>query len=43
MAPAKSVVNLRRVLRWTLEKKEIDALISKMELLKAHVGLALHI
>ena len=35
------VPNLKRVLRWTLEKKEIDAILWKLERLKTLVVLAL--
>ena len=41
LAPATGVGNLRKVLRWTLDKKEIDAILSKIERLKTLVGLAL--
>ena len=41
LAPATSIVNLRRVLSWTLDKKEIDAILSKIERLKTLIGLAL--
>ena len=40
LAPA-TTMNLGRALRWTLDKKEIDAILSKIERLKALVGLAL--
>lgn len=40
LAP-RTKVNLRRVLRWTLEKKEIHAILSKIERLKTLIGLAL--
>lgn len=40
LVPPKSGVNLR-VLRWTLEKKEIEAILWKIDRLKALVGLAL--
>ena len=39
--PATSFVNLKRVLRWTLDKREIDAILSKIERLKTLVSLAL--
>ena len=42
LAPATTrVVDLTRALRWTLEKKEIDAILSRIERLKTLVGLAL--
>lgn len=41
LAPPTRVVNLRRVLSWTLDKKEIGAILSKIERLKTLVGLAL--
>ena len=42
LAPATtSVGNLRKVLRWTLDKKEIEAILLKIERLKTLVGLAL--
>ena len=41
LAPATSVVNLKRVLRWPFDKKEIDAMLSKIERLKTLIGLAL--
>lgn len=41
LAPATGVGKIRRVLRWTLEKKEIDAILSKIERLKTLIGLAL--
>lgn len=40
LTPATSGINLRRVL-WTLDKKEIDAILSKIERLKTLIGLAL--
>ena len=40
LTPAKAM-NLGRLLRWTLDKKEIDALLSKIERLKTLVCLAL--
>lgn len=41
LAPASGVVNLKRVLRWTLDKKEMDTILSKIERLKTLVGLTL--
>lgn len=41
LAPATGVKNLKRVLRWTLDKKEVDAILSRMERLKTLVGHAL--
>ena len=43
LAPAAttSVASLKRVLRWTLDKKEIDVILSRIERLKTLVGLAL--
>ena len=41
LAPASNVVNVMRVFRWTLEKKEIDTILSKIERLKTLIGLAL--
>ena len=41
LAPATSGVNLRRALRWTLDKKEIDTILLRIERLKTLVGLAL--
>ena len=41
LAPASNAVNVMRVFRWTLEKKEIDAILSKIERLKTLIGLAL--
>ena len=39
LAPANT--NLKRVLRWPFDKKEIDAILSKVERLKTLIGLAL--
>lgn len=41
LAPAPRVVKLTRVLHSTLDKREIVALLSKIERLKSLVGLAL--
>ena len=41
LAPASGFVNVRRALRWTLDKKEVDAILSKIERLKTLIGLAL--
>ena len=41
LAPASNVVNVMRVFRWTLEKKEVDTILSKIERLKTLIGLAL--
>lgn len=42
LAPATtSVGNLRKVLRWTLDRKEIETILLKIERLKTLVGLAL--
>ena len=41
LAPATRVVNIGRALRWTLDKKEIAAILSKIERLKTLIGLAL--
>ena len=44
LAPATKVVNIvniGRALRWTLDRKEIDAILSKIERLKTLIGLAL--
>lgn len=40
LVPATTSVNqLKRVLRWTRDKREIDTILSKIERLKAFVGL----
>lgn len=41
LAPAPRVVSLTRVLHWTIEKREIVAILSKIERLKSLVSLAL--
>ena len=41
LAPAPGLVNLRRVLCWTLDKKEIGDILFKIERLKTLIGLAL--
>ena len=41
LTPASSVVNLRRALRWTLDKKKMDTILSKIERLKTLVSLTL--
>lgn len=42
LVPATSVVNISRVvLRWTLDKKEIDNILSRIERLKTLISLAL--
>lgn len=41
LAPTTGVVKLKRVLRWTLDKKEVDATLARVERLKPLVGLAL--
>lgn len=41
LAPAASAVHSRKVLCWTLDKKEIDDILSRIERLKSLVGLAL--
>ena len=35
------VMNLKRVLRWPFDKKEVEAILSKIERLKTLIGLAL--
>lgn len=41
LAPVTGGMRLRRVLRWTLDKKEVEATLSKIERLKTLIGLAL--
>lgn len=41
LAPAASVVSVKRVFRWPFEKKEIDAILTRIEQLKTLVALAL--
>lgn len=41
LAPGTSVMNLRNAARWTLDKKEVDNILSKIERLKTLVSLAL--
>lgn len=41
LAPTTSVANLRRVIRWPFDRKEIDTILSRIERLKTIVGLAL--
>lgn len=41
LVPTTGVKNLKRALCWTFEKKEIDAILSKIERLKTLIGLAL--
>ena len=41
LTPATSVMNLKRILRWPFDKKEVDVILSKIERLKTLIGLAL--
>ena len=41
LAPSTGVMNLKRVIRWPFDKKEIDTILLKIERLKTLVGLAL--
>lgn len=41
LSPAKGVKKLTRALLWTLDKKDVDILLSEIERLKTLVGLAL--
>lgn len=41
LAPATGAVKTKKALRWTLDKKDIDAILSRVEQLKTLVGLAL--
>ena len=41
LAPATSGMNIRRAIRWPFDKKEIEAILSRIERLKSLVGLAL--
>lgn len=41
LAPATGIVKVKRVLCWPLDKKEVDAILTKIERLKSLVNLAL--
>lgn len=41
LVPTTGVKNLKRALRWKFDKKEIEAILSKIERLKTLIGLAL--
>lgn len=41
LTPGKGVMKIKKVLCWTLDKKEIEAILSKIERLKTLIGLAL--